>query len=190
MDPTYKGLPTPLPTIQRKRGPNLKLVALIAGGFLLLITILGMLFANSGSGNSEQNQRLLYRLEALIALTSGDQSNVKNDDLQKISAELSLILTGDQTTLKTIIPTVKSSKTLVAIKTAEADATTTEKLKTAAANGTYTATYKTVLQDKLSAMYALATTVSGSTSSTKFKNALATLNEHLTLYSNQLTSLD
>jgi len=190
MDPTYKGLPTPLPTVQGRRGPNLRLVLIIAGAFLLLITVLGLIFSAGNGSSTEQNQRLLYRLDALLTLTKNAQDQLKDDSLKKLNAELSLVLTGDQTAVTKVIPTAKNSSSLTAIKTEETDADTTAKLKTAASNGTYNSTYKSVMQDKLSSLYSLSATVGKSSASSKTKAALATMNEHLTVYFNQLKDLN
>lgn len=186
MDPTYKGLPTPLPTVQPKRGPNLKLILIIAGAFLVLITVLGLIFSRGG-GNVNEQQQLLYRLDSLIELTTSAKQSLTDDDLQKINAEVTLILTGDQTALKAATPTAKSSKALTALKAAEANTETTEKLKIAAQSGSYNTTYREVLAEKLSNLYTLSAKVNKEASSKQLKAATATMNEHLTAYYNQLT---
>ncbi|HMR72597.1 MAG TPA: hypothetical protein PKD68_01165 [Candidatus Saccharibacteria bacterium] len=188
MDPTYKGLPTPVPTAQFKRGPNLKLILLIAGGFLVLITVLGLLFSRGG-GNTNEQQQLLYRLDALLTLTTSAKKSLTDDNLQKINAEITLVLTGDQTEVKAAIPTAKSSKALTALKEAEADTATAEKLTAAAQNGAYNTTYEEVLTQKLSSLYTLSVKVNQEASSKKLKTATATMNEHLSVYYNQLTAL-
>ena len=78
MDPTYKGLPTPLPAVQPKRGPNLKLILIIAGVFLVLITVLGLIFGR-GSGNVNEQQQLLYRLDSLISLTTSAKQSLTDE---------------------------------------------------------------------------------------------------------------
>lgn len=186
MDPTYKGLPTPLPTAQPKRGPNLKLILIIAGAFLVLITVLGLVFSR-GSGNVNEQQQLLYRLDAFMTLMNDGKRSLTDDNLQKINAEITLVLAGDQAAVKAATPTAKSSKALTALKAAEADSATTEKLKTAAQAGAYNTTYEEVLVEKLSSLYTLSAKVNKDTSSKKLKAATATLNEHLTTYYNQLT---
>lgn len=186
MDPTYKGLPTPLPAVQPKRGPNLKLILIIAGVFLVLITVLGLIFGR-GSGNVNEQQQLLYRLDSLISLTTSAKQSLTDDNIQKINAEITLILTGDQTALKAATPKVKSSKALTALKATEANTETTEKLKIAAQSGAYNTTYQEVLASRLSNLYTLSTKVNEETSNKQLKAVTATMNEHLTAYYRQLT---
>lgn len=185
MDPTYKGLPTPLPTVQKRGGPNLRLAMLIGGGFLVLIVVLGLIFGGGGTSTNDR-QRLLYRLDALIAMTNTAKLSLKSDNLQKINAELSLVLTSDQTAVTAVIPAAKATKELSALKTEEADAELVTTLKAAAANGTYDSAYKAALQEKLSATYSLANELVANTSSSAIKTALTPLNEHITSYFNQL----
>lgn len=189
MDPTFKGLPTPLPTVQRKPGPNIVAIVSITGGFLLLIFVLGLLFGRGG-GSVNEKQQLLYRLDATISLVDNAKKSLQNDDLQKINTELSLILKGDQPAVVAAIPKIKPTKELTALKTKEADAETTEKLKTAAVNGLHDTTYKEVLQQKLSELYTLSAKVNGETTSKSLKSATATLNEHATFYFNQIKELN
>ncbi len=187
MDPTFKGLPTPLPTARQQQGPNFRLILLVASGFLLLIFVLGLLFSSGGSP-TDTTQRLVYRIDALIALTSSAKSNIKDDELAKLNAELSLTLIGDQALLTSVLPKVKVDKTLTAIKKEEADSATLALLKDASVNGTHDTTYRSVLSTKIQETSALAEEVSSASSKKVIKDILTTLKDHLTIYFGQLES--
>ena len=186
MDPTFKGLSTPVPTKTRPAGPNIKLAVIIALVFIGLVTIVGVIFSNNSSGNRTLSQQLVYRLEALDTLTANAQATIKDENLAKTNAEVSLIVSGDVATIKQLVGTVKVDKKLAALKTAEADAQTTTTLKDAQLNGTYDTTYRTVLGQKLQNAYALAKEVQDASSSKKLDAALQSLQNNLSTYYQQL----
>ena len=188
MDPTFKGLSAPTPTKVRTSNANLRKTLIIGGALLLLIAIVGVVMTLL-TPNNTLSQRFLYRLDALSALTLTAQSSIQDDNLSKINADLSIVLTGDVTSINKLIPTAKTTPELTAIKTEETDKTTTDNLKTALVNGQYDSTYKTVLKQKVDAANALAAELAGKTTSTELKQALATLEDHLHTYYIQLTSL-
>ncbi len=189
MDPTFKGLSAPTPTRMRTNNASLKKVLVIAGGFLLLIAVIGIVATLLTPNDTALSQRLLYRLDALSALATTANSSIQDDNLSKINADVSIVLTGDIASINKLIPTAKTTPELTAIKTEEADATTTANLKTALVNGEYDSTYKTVLEQKLEAAKALAAELAGKTTSAQLKQALATLQDHLQTYGVQLTNL-
>jgi hypothetical protein len=189
MDPTYKGFSVPTPTKVRSGGLNLRKPLLIGGGVLLVFVIVGLIANLMTPNTTTLTQRLLYRLDALNTLANSARPNISSDSLAKINADLLIVTTGDYASLTKVIPTVKSTKELTAIKTEEADAATTESLKTAKVNGQYDNTYKAVLMQKIESASALANELQGKTSKTSVKSALTTLKEHLNTYYTQLQAL-
>lgn len=189
MDPTYKGLSVPTPSKTRPGSPNLRKALLIGGGILVLFIIIGFIANLMTPNTTNISQRLLYRVDALNELVSDAQDNISSDDLAKINADISIVLIGDYKTLTGVIPTVKTTKELTAIKTEEADATTTEALKTAKINGQFDSEYKTVLMQKLETTYALSNELLTKSSKSTTKAALTTFREHLITYYNQLKAL-
>lgn len=186
MDPTYKGLPTPVPAKLPRPGLNWKIVLIIGGSFLVILTILGLIFARGGS--SASLPRVGYRLDNLSSLSSGASINIKDSELKKLNAELAIVIDGDRTALKDILPTAKNDKALTDLKSEEAARLTTQKdsLKTALASGSHDATYRQILQDELKTLFALAETAYKESSSSKTRQILANLQQHLTFYFNQL----
>lgn len=189
MDPTYKGLSVPTPSKTRPGGPNLRKALLIGGGLLLVFVVIGFIANLLAPNTTDISQRLLYRVDALNTLVSNAQDNISSDDLGKINADLSIILIGDYKALTNVIPTVKTTKELTAIKTEEADAATTDALKTAKVNGQFDSTYKKTLMQKLEATYALSNELLTKSSKSTTKTALTTFREHLITYYNQLKAL-
>ncbi len=188
MDPTYKGLATPVPNkINQTSGPNLKLVVLISLAVLAVLGIVGFFISSAGSEDRYLTQRLSYRLDTLDTIAGGAQANVSDDNLRKISSELSLVLTGDIAAIKKLLPIVKTDSKLTAIKTEETDKTTMDGLKDAKLNGIYDTAYKTALVEKLQTSYQLTQDVKSKSSSKSMKSALTTLGEHLNFYSIQLS---
>ncbi len=186
MDPTYKGLGVPVPDKIRSPGPNFRLIFTVVGVFILIVAVVGIIAQMNSGGSSNHSQRLLYRLDALVALTSSASSSLQDDDLSKINAEVALVLTSDAVDVKKVIPAAKADKTLNDIKAEEADKATAETLKTAKLNGIYDTSYRTILKQKIETTYALAGEVSDKSSKTSVKNTLATLREHLSTYFKQL----
>lgn len=190
MDPTYKGFSVPTPTKTKNGTLNMRRPLLIGGGLLAVFIIIGIIANILTPNTTNISQRLLYRVDALNTLMGAARSNIQDDALAKINADLLIVTTGDYTALSTAIPTAKTTKELTAIKTEETDATTTEKLKTAKINGQYDTTYKTVLKQKIESAYALATELQNKSSKTAVKSALTTLKEHLNTYYEQLKDLE
>lgn len=186
MDPTYKGLPTPVPTKIARSGLNWKLILIIAGGFLVVITVLGLIFARGSS--SDSLPRLGYKLDNFTALMNSTAPSIKDDALKKTNAELMLVIDGDRATLKDILPDAKNDKDLTAIKTEEAVKLAEHKntLKTALASGGHDTAYRKLLQDELQSLFSLAETVDKESSSAKTRQLVTTVQEHLTFYFNQL----
>ena len=186
MDPTYKGLPTPVPTRLPAKGPNLKLALIVGGGFLLLVVILGLLFAQGDK--TDALQRLGYRIDTFTAMVAAADPDIKDDELAKLNAELALVIGGDAAALDKILPSDKGNQTLATIKAQETDAlnTTKAELKTALSGGGHDTTYRKTLQEKIQALYSLATEAEAASRSAATKASLETLREHLEFYFNQL----
>ncbi len=189
MDPTYKGLSVPTPTRTRGGGLNLRKPLLIGGGIIVLITIAAFV-ANALTPNTTTlSQRLLYRTDALLALTNSAQKDISSDALAKVNADLMIVLTSDNAALQKAIPAAKTTKELTKIKTEETDADTTARLATAKINGEYDSTYKTILLQKLETENALVSELWTKSSKASVKSTLLTLNDHLKLYYAQLKAL-
>lgn len=181
MDPTYKGLSVPQAHKRDVRsGPNFKLIILVSVGLLAIVTVLGLIFGGS-SGNKYLGMQFTYRLEHLRTLAA-DGSNVADNDLKKLASEAHIIITGHLTTIKPLIPTVKSDKKLTALKTAEQDAAGDKTLSDAKLNGAYDTAYKQLFEQKLQETYALATELHDKTSSKKLRTALEQLQTDLNSY--------
>lgn len=190
MDPTYKGLSAPTPHSNRpKTGVNWQRALLVAVGLIGGIMIIGLLVDVLSPKSTNITQRLLYRFDALTTLTNSARPNIKDNNLSKVNADLSLMLNGDNTAIKKVTPVVKMDAELTAIKKVETDATTTDKLKTALVNGSFDTAYKKVLIQKLEATSSLITEVSSKTSSSTLKKALATAYDHMNTYYIQIKKL-
>lgn len=190
MDPTYRGLSAPTPTKARSGKLNLRPALFIGGGVLILFVIIGLVVNMLSPNTTTLSQRLLYRVDALSTLISSARTDIGDDSLAKINADLSIVLTGDYAALAKVIPTAKSTNELKKIKTEEADADTTAKLKTAKINGQYDSTYKTVLIQKIEAANALANELQSKSSKSSVKSALTTLKDHLGIYYTELKKLN
>lgn len=189
MDPTYKGLSVPTPIKTRGGGLNLRKPLLIGGGILVFFILVGVIANLFTTDTSTISQRLLYRMDALEALTNTAKSNISSDSLSKINADLSLILTGDNVSLKKVIPVAKTTTELTKIKTEETDAATATKLSSAKINGQYDSTYKQVLLQKIETANALITELWSKSSKSSVKAQLLTINDHLKVYYAQLNAL-
>lgn len=189
MDPTYKGLSVPTPTKVRQKGPSFKRPLLIGLGGVLFIILLWVLVTIFSPNTTAISQRTLYRVDSLTTMMKSAQSNIQDDSLAKLNADLYIVILGDYSALSKAIPTAKSSKELTAIKTEETDAATTAKLKTAKVNGKFDSTYKAVLLQKMEAANALAVELKGVSSKSAVKSALTTFTGHLQTYYTQLKAL-
>lgn len=179
----------PTPTKTRGGGLNLRKPLLIGGGILVFFILIGVLANLFTTDTSIISQRLLYRMDALEALTASAKNNISSDSLSKINTDLSLVLTGDNTALKKVIPAQKMTSELTKIKTEETDADTTAKLKTAKVNGQYDSSYKAVLLQKIETANALITELWSKSSKSAVKAELVTINDHLKVYYTQLKAL-
>ena len=159
---------------------------IIAGSFLVVVVILGLIFAR-GSGSSSLSS-LGYRLDNLNALTLSSATNIRNGELKKFNAELMIVIDGDRAAMKSILPTNKNDKSLADLKNNEATrlAGYKDALKTALASGNHDTTYRQILQDELKALFALAETAYQESTSSKTRQVLSSLQQNLTFYFNQL----
>lgn len=188
MDPTFKGLSAPLPSTRpTRRAPQLKLILLIAGGFLLIVTVLGLIFSRGGT-DKYLSQRLVYRIERVQALTNSAE-NASNNEIRKIASEVRIVLSGHATTLKPLLPSAKTDKQLAAIKTAEQDETGQKALSDAKLNGVFDSTYKRLFSEKIQETYALAGEIHDKTPNKSLKTALANLRNDLQAYYTQLQAI-
>lgn len=187
-DPTFKGLSVPTPTKMPSKS-NFMPMLLIGGGIILLLIIIVVAMNMLGGNSGNDPQRLLFRLNNLSNTMDEGRKNIRSEGLSKINTEASLVISGDITAVESVILPKKSDKSLQAIQDEEDDLATVEKLKTAALNNQHDRTYKDVLIQKLENTYNLAGQVSKKSSSSKVKAALATLQEHLNTYYNQLKAL-
>lgn len=189
MDPTYKGLSVPTPTKTRSTNPMLR-KALLIGGIVLAFFIVAGIIASIITPNTTQiSQRMLYRVDALIALTKSADANISNDSLAKINTDLRIVLIGDYAALNKTIPSQKSTKELAKIKAEETDTATSQKLKTAKINAQYDSIYKDSLLQKIEATIALADELQSKTSRSSTKLQLTTLKNHLNIYYYQIKKL-
>lgn len=189
MDPTFKGFSAPTPVTQKRGGLNWRMGLLIAGGLTGLIIIVSVIAGLLSPNTTNTSQRLLYRMDTLATLVTSARSNIHDDALGKINADLSIMLLGDSASLKKLITTAKTTPELTAIKKEESDTATTDKLKTALVNGAYDTTYRTILVAKLEAAATLIKDLHSKTSSKALKQALVTASDHINTYYQQLKKL-
>lgn len=162
---------------------------LIGGGVIALLIVVIIVLGMMNGGSGDNQQRLLFRLSNLDSTMDEARRNIRSDSLGKINTETSLVISGDIVAIESLIPVKKNDKSLNAIQDEEADTVTVERLKTAALNNQHDSTYKTVLADKLQSTYELAGEVAKKSSDSKLKAALQTLQDHLTIYYEQLKTL-
>lgn len=189
MDPTYHGLSNPVPVLQPKKSPPMKLIFIILG--VLVIIGLGLVwFVNSQSGNiGLQEQRLRYRIDALNSLTDDAKGDITDGTLSKINADLSIVLKGDIAKLDVAIPAAKSSNELKVIAAEETDDKTTTTLEDAKLNGQFDSTYKTTLMAKVNDTYMLAKKINDTTKSKSKRDVTTTIMNDLKSYYTQLSEL-
>lgn len=185
MDPTFKGLGPPLPQKRPASGPSFKLIFIIIGGALVLLTALVLIGNALGSSTQNNAQRLIYRLDSLKTLTTTASKDISDEALSSANSSFSLVLSGDISAIKEVIKEKKADKALSDIKKDESNDETLTRLNSAKTNGTYDSTYRTVLREKLQAAYNLAEEVSKRTTKQQ-KEALSALQEHLSTYYEQL----
>lgn len=182
MDPTFLGMPAPVPHANKK-GANIpiKIAALVIGVvfiFALIFTLVSALSQNTGKYDG---QRLLWRLKTVYDITNNSRSRINDPDLSKVNAEVGVVIIGDYNTLSGLIPTVKmdpeAKKYQAAEKTHASDTETT--LNTARVNGIFDSTYAPILRDELAAIQKAAVKLYGTTTKSATKTALKDLSDHI-----------
>ncbi len=117
MDPTYKGLSAPTPNSGRSSsGLDWRRGLFFTAGLVGLIVIIALVSSMLTPNTTNITQRLLYRLDALTTMATSARSNIRDDSLSKINADLSLILNGDYLAIKKATPVVQMNAELTAIK--------------------------------------------------------------------------
>lgn len=163
----------------------MKLILLIAGGFLAIVLVLGLIFSNGGGGSKYLTQRFMFRIERLQSMArEGTKSS--NNEVRKIASEMTIILSGHTSTLQPLMPIGKADKDLAKVRIEEQDDAGQKTLKDAQLNGIFDTTYKRLLEQKLQETYALATEVKTKYSNAKLKTAIESLQEDLNTYYKQL----
>ena len=190
MDPSLLGKPIPTPTAQKPASAFparlvlivLAVIAVLVGGVMLLV---------AGSDNSGQlMQRLSARQTTTLKLLADGQKNLTDDNLQKITSELNLILLSDNTIIQGELAGAGMAKKLDKnITAAEADSTTFDKLASAKLNAQYDSTYRVTLTQKLESLSALLRELHDKTKSKSLKSALSTEYKHLSGYLDELEKL-
>lgn len=187
MDPTYRGFSPSYKNNTYRQGPNFARIGIIAVIVLGVLITIGIVANMLGSGNGNDAQRLVYRIDALAALAKQADNRTSNEDLLKTSTELSLVLAGDSKALQGVLPAPKESKELTDIKNAENDKSIIDQLKSARTNHTFDATLRKALQDRLQASYQLAGAAANNASKSQ-RTVLSTIREHLQFYYKHLSS--
>lgn len=180
MDPTYLGQPVPVPgKVAAQRGGGFSGRTLLIIVILLIAVIAGGAMMLAGQDKSGPlSQRLTYRLEALDDILKDGKKNASSDKLRKVTADGSILLIGDMTTINATLPKAKGKKpaTIVA---AESSKPSIERLKTAKINGGYDTAYTSELTAKLETTSALTRELYKESRSKKLREALDTMYRHL-----------
>jgi predicted amino acid-binding ACT domain protein len=150
------------------------MIGVIAVGFLILITIVGLL-ASSAGGNIGDTERLAARLQATQDIVSSAKSNVKNHQLRALNSDLDIYLTN---TLRDATPILakhniqinKLSKTVVS---AESDAKILATLEDARLNAIYDRMYASEMAHQLDITIILMQKIFSSTSDSSLKGLLS-----------------
>lgn len=160
------------------------LVGIIALGFIVFITIIGLL-ASLATGNIGDTERLAARLQATQDIVHSAKSNVKNHQLRALNSSLDIYLTN---TLRDATPILakhnidinKLSKTVIS---AESDANILANLENARLNAIYDRIYASEMANQLENTTILMQKIFKSTSDKSLKSFLS--NAYLTLQPTQ-----
>ncbi|MCX6728940.1 MAG: hypothetical protein NTV39_04220 [Candidatus Saccharibacteria bacterium] len=155
-------------------------VGIIAIGFLVLITIVGLL-ASLASGNIGDTERLVARLQATQDIVNSAKTNVNNHQLRALNSSLDIFLTN---TLRDATPILAKknikidnlSKTVV---NAESDAKILATLEDARLNAVYDRIYASEMATQLENTTILMKKIFNSTNDKSLKSFLS--NAYLTL---------
>lgn len=180
MNPEYMGQPVPVPSKMPTHRNGLSGRMLVIIGVLLVAVLvgIGLIVANQDK-SGPLSQRLTYRLDAFEDILKDGKKNASSDKLSKITSETSILLAGDMTALKAVIPELKGKKPATIVD-AESSKPSLERLKTAKINGTYDNTYTSELTTKLGSTTALVRELHSETRSKKLRAVLNTMHQHLT----------
>lgn len=180
MNPQYLGQPAPVPSkLPPQRAGISGRMTLIVG--LLIVAVLagiGLMVANRDT-SGPLSQRLTLRMAALQDIIKDGKKNASSDKLTKITAEASLLLSGDSTAI-TAAQGKSKTKASAAITNAENSKPALERLKQAKINAVYDTAYSSELTAKLESTSALIRELYKVTKSKKLKTALNTTNIHIT----------
>lgn len=138
------------------KGRLFKVVGLV---FLLLIVLMSAIaivgLINSGPSNNLAS--LIVRQQQLQKFIAANQKSIHSSELAKLSAEASLFLTSDSTTLKgQLMSRYGVANISQEITKRETDTTSANKLKAAIQVNKFDSTYADILRDKLAATIELA----------------------------------
>jgi len=148
---------------------------LVAGGLLLAIIVGIVLLTSSGGKDLRTSlQHLSVRYDSVVTVVqrAGSNNQISSDDLAKLNAEASSVLTSDETAVTSLAKNY--GEIPQDIQTAEADTSSAGKLDNAKLTNTFDTTYSRLLRDKLTALIGLIDEARSETSAT---NTLSVLNK-------------
>lgn len=156
------------------------MIGIIAVGFLILITIVGIL-ASSTAGNIGDSERLAARLQATQDIIHSAKSNVKNHQLRAQNSNLNNYLTN---TLRDLTPVLAKhnikinslSKTAI---NAESDAKILATLEDARLNAIYDRIFASEMAHQLDITIILMQKIYKSTSDSNLKSVLSSAYQSL-----------
>ena len=150
------------------------MIGIIAVGFLVLITIVGLMASMSGS-NIGDSERLAARLQSTQNIIDSARTNVKNHQLRKTNSDLTAYLAN---TLRDLTPIMANhnikinslSKTVI---NAESDSKILATLEDARLNAIYDRIYASEMAHQLDITLILIQKIYKSTSDSSLKSVLS-----------------
>jgi len=150
-------------------------IGIIAVGFLVIITIVGMLASAAGS-NIGDSERLAARLQSTQSIILSSKPNVKNSQLRTLNTNLITYLANTQVDLTPILlkHNVKMNSLSKTVTSAESDTTILATLEDARLNATYDRIYASEMAHQLDITIILMQKIYKSTSDANLKSVLDT----------------
>jgi type II secretory pathway pseudopilin PulG len=150
------------------------MIGVIALGFLILITIVGLLASMAG-GNIGDTERLAARLQATQDIVHSAETNVKNHQLRALNSDLDIYLTN---TLRDAAPilakhNIKINSLSKTVVSAESDTKILATLEDARLNAIYDRIYASEMAHQLDTTIILMQKIFKSTSDSGLKNFLS-----------------
>lgn len=181
MDPSFRGLPAPVPKAIKTKRFDPKIIFLFIGGVLLAAAMTVIFVVMSENDSRYNTLRLSWRLDNLNQMLKTSQDNTQSSNMRKLNSEISVLVTGDYNEIVKLLPASKIDPKAKEYREAERTraADLMSKLNTARVNGVFDREYKPVLRAELLEAQKLAERVRKASSNKDLRTALETFSDHI-----------